>query len=62
MGRLIGRLKMRYARFLFDKYGYGRGLFFENIPLIYRINPLFSPSCYYIVEGEQMMYWTSNNR
>lgn len=45
------RLKRAYARWLFKRYGFNRGLLFENIPLLLRMCPLFSPSCYGMEEG-----------
>lgn len=47
------KLKRAYNKWLFKKYGFDRGPFFENIPVIYRIMPLFSPSVYGIYEGEK---------
>lgn len=51
------KLKQIYAKWLFDKYGFDRGPLFENIPMIYKINPLWSPSCYGNCEGEQFAEW-----
>lgn len=50
-------LKRKYNRWLFKKYGFERGLFFEKLPFIWRVNPLFSPSMYAGAEGEQIAKW-----
>lgn len=39
---------------LFKKYKHNRGSLFENIPLIFRIIPLFSPSLFSYYEGEEI--------
>lgn len=43
---MIKWLKKRYNLWLFKKYGFNRGLFFERIPVIYKLIPLWSPSQY----------------
>lgn len=54
---MIKRLKWRYNRWLFKKYGFERGPFFERIPLIYKLSPLWSPSLYSCCEGDQICNW-----
>lgn len=54
---MIKWLKKKYNRWLFKKYGFNRGLFFERIPTIYKINPLWSPSYYSHWEGVQVCDW-----
>lgn len=48
------KLKKLYNKWLFKKYKYNRGSLFENIPLILRITPLFSPSLFSYYEGEEI--------
>lgn len=50
---MIKKLKRKYAEFLFNKYGWNEG----SIPMIYKINPLYSPSLYMMCMGEQMVEW-----
>ena len=54
---MLNELKHKYNKWLFDKFGFERGAFFENIPARYKINPLFSPSIYGQYEGEQAANW-----
>ena len=54
---MIEKLKLRYNRWLFNKYGFDRGMLFEKIPLIYKLNPLWSPSLYGNAESEQICKW-----
>lgn len=54
---MLNELKHKYNKWLFDKFGFERGAFFENIPTRYKINPLFSPSIYGQYEGEQVANW-----
>lgn len=54
---MIKKLKMKYAKFLFKKYGWDTGAFFEKIPWFYKINPLFSPSVYTMLKGKQIHEW-----
>ena len=49
------KLKKLYNKWLFKKYKYNRGSLFENIPLIFRITPLFSPSLFSYYEGEEIV-------
>lgn len=51
------RFKQKYNQFLFRRYGFDTGMFFEKIPLRYRIIPLFSPSLYVRCEGSQIAEW-----
>ena len=50
-------LKEAYAKRLFKKYGFNRGALFENIPVRYKLHPLWSPSAYAACEGEQIAQW-----
>ncbi len=45
-------LKRKYNKWLFKKYGADVGFFFEKIPTIYKLCPLWSPSMYYSALGE----------
>ena len=47
-------IKKLYNKWLYKKYKYNRGALFEEIPLIFRIIPLFSPSLYSYYEGEDI--------
>ena len=49
------KLKKLYNKWLFKKYKYNRGSLFENIPLIFRITPLFSPSLFSYYEREEIV-------
>lgn len=49
------KLKKLYNKWLFKKYEHNRGSLFENIPLIFRITPLFSPSLFSYYEGEEIV-------
>ena len=51
---MIKKIKKKYAKFLFKKYGWNTGGFFEKIPWIYKINPLFSPSLYRMQQGAEI--------
>lgn len=46
-------LKSKYNRWLYKKYSLNIGGLFEKIPLIFKLNPLFSPSLY-INEGTKI--------
>ena len=48
-------IKKLYNKWLFKKYKYNRGALFKNIPLIFRIIPLFSPSLFSYYEGEEIV-------
>ena len=52
-----GRAVLIYNKWLFEKYGFDRGCFFEGIPIIFRIIPLFSPSMYAKFEGQKFSEW-----
>ncbi len=54
---MIKRLRKRYNLWLFKKYGFNRGPFFERIPTIYKLIPLWSPSLYHHCEGKQVCDW-----
>lgn len=54
---MIERLKHRYNRWLFKKYGFEQGVLFEKIPIVYKLIPLWSPSIYGHCEGEQLTEW-----
>lgn len=54
---MIKQLKKRYNLWLFRKYGFDRGIFFERIPVIYKLIPLWSPSQYGCCEGAQIVEW-----
>ena len=51
---MFKKLKRIYAQWLFDKYGFERGPLFEEIPVVYKLNPLWSPSVYGACEGEEI--------
>lgn len=51
---MFNKSKKKYAQFLFKKYGFSTGAFFERIPLAYKLCPLFSPSRYGCEEGRQI--------
>lgn len=48
------KAKRVYARWLFRRYGFTPGLFFEEIPVVLRLCPLFSPSCYWMEAGQDL--------
>lgn len=48
------KIKKLYNKWLYKKYKYNRGALFEEIPLIFRIIPLFSPSLYSYYEAEEI--------
>lgn len=54
---MIKWLKLAYNRWLFKKYGFDRGVFFERIPLLFKLSPLWSPSLYGHCEGSQICEW-----
>lgn len=54
---MIAKLKLTYIRWLFRKYGFDRGVFFERIPIIYKLSPLWSPSLYSYCENKQICDW-----
>lgn len=54
---MITWLKKKYNRFLFKKYGFDAGVFFDGIPKVYKWIPLWSPSLYRYYEGQQMSEW-----
>ena len=47
------KIKKLYNKWLYKKYKYNRGALFEEIPLIFKIIPLFSPSLYSYYEAEE---------
>lgn len=47
------KLERAYNEWLFKKYGFDCGDLCENIPAIYRINPLFSLNAYRICAAEK---------
>lgn len=51
------KLKRMYNKWLFKKYGFEREPFFEKIPTIYKVFPLFSPSLYGHFECNQVADW-----
>lgn len=51
------KIKRKYNEWLFEKYGFERGAIFEKIPILYRLNKLFSPSIYGQCEGAQIAKW-----
>lgn len=51
---MISWLEKKYNHFLFKKYGFNAGLFFDGIPKVYKQIPLWSPSLYRYYEGQQM--------
>ena len=50
-------IKRKYNKWLFKKYGFDVGLFYEKIPIILRLIPLFSPSIYTREQGQQFSVW-----
>lgn len=54
---MFNKSKKKYAQFLFKKYLFSTGAFFERIPLAYKLRPLFSPSRYACEEGRQIREW-----
>lgn len=48
-------LKRKYNSWLFNKYGADVGMFFEKIPTIYKLCPLWSPSRYHSALGEMFI-------
>lgn len=50
----MGRLKHKYNKWLYLKFGSNAGTHFENIPIAYRLNPLFSPAIYILEMGRNM--------
>lgn len=40
---MINKLKIKYNKWLFNKYGIPE----MNIPILLKLNPLYSPSLYY---------------
>ena len=49
------KIKEKYNKWLFKKYGFVRGALFESIPWYLRLKPLFSPSIYGICEASLRM-------
>lgn len=47
-------LKRKYNAWLFKKYGFERGSLFENVPTIYKMNILWSPSEYARCENDEI--------
>ena len=48
------KIKKLYNKWLYKKYKYNREALFEEIPLIFRIIPLFSPSLYSYYEAKEI--------
>lgn len=46
-------LKKIYNKWLYHKYGSEGSCFFKDVPLIFKICPLFSPSVYTMCEVEE---------
>lgn len=51
---MIKKLRHKYNKWLFKKYGTEPGLNFSNIPFIFRLGPLFSPMTYMMYVGEEL--------
>lgn len=54
---MIKRLKKSYNLWLFKKYGFDRGMFFDKVPIVYKLIPLWSQSLYSYCEGTQIRDW-----
>lgn len=52
---ILNKIKKKYNKWLFNKYGFKRGSTFQKIPTILLLRPLFSPSLYGYYEAEEMM-------
>lgn len=50
----MNRIKQRFNRWLFRKYGF---VTVEKIPFIFKICPLFSPSLFMMCWGEKVVEW-----
>lgn len=56
---MLNKLKHKYNKWLYKKYGMDVKPGFENIPLIFRLRPLFSPSIYFGYVGDELLKpWT----
>lgn len=54
MTNIKHKLKRKYNSWLFKKYGFERGPLFENVPTIYKMNALWSPSEYARCENDEI--------
>lgn len=54
MTNIRHKLKRKYNAWLFKKYGFKRGSLFENVPSIYKMNALWSPSEYARCENDEI--------
>ena len=54
MANIKHKLKRKYNTWLFKKYGFERGPLFENIPTIYKMHTLWSPSEYARCENDEI--------
>lgn len=54
---MFEQFKIIYNRWLFKKYGFIQGKKFDQLPLVYRLFPLASPSLYSYWEGMQICDW-----
>lgn len=54
MTNIKHKLKRKYNSWLFKKYGFERGPLFENVPTIYKMNSLWSPSEYARCENDEI--------
>ena len=54
MTNIKHKLKHKYNAWLFKKYGFERGPLFENVPTIYKMHALWSPSEYARCENDEI--------
>lgn len=54
---MIKWLTRNYNRWLFKKYGFDTGVFFDGVPKVYKWIPLWSPSLYRYYEGQKISEW-----
>ena len=54
MTNIKHKLKRKYNTWLFKKYGFERGPLFENVPTIYKMHVLWSPSEYARCENDEI--------
>lgn len=54
MTNIKHKLKRKYNSWLFKKYGFERGPLFENVPTIYKMHALWSPSEYARCENDEI--------
>ena len=52
---MIKKIKNKYNKWLFKKYGFNRGSLFNKIPKILLMPHLFSPSLYSYYECQEMV-------